>query len=554
MRVAEKFARMNYDSYEDFKQNFKINIPENFNYAFDVVDDYADNAPDQRALVWCNDQNEEKIFTFSEISKLSKKAANALKNLGINKGDKVLLMVKRRYQYWYLNPALCRLGAVIIPATNQLTEKDIKYRIQKAEVSLVIVANDKYLTDALLDLKNEMPDLKIATISGKCDGFIDFDEEVEKASDDFQRPTGEAAPKNDDLMLIYFTSGTTGMPKMVCHDFAYPLGHILTAGFWQDLKDTDLHLSLADTGWAKCSWGKLYGQWIMGAVVFVYDYETKFQPLDMAKMIEKYKITTFCAPPTVFRFLIKEDLSNVDLSSLRATFNAGESLNPEVYRKWYDLTGIKLREGFGQTETPVIIASFPWFEPRAGSMGKPSPWLNARLLNTKGEFCEVGEEGEVCIDINNGIPAGVFKEYHNEAEMTSSVMFGGWYHTGDVAWFDEDGYYWFIGRSDDVIKSSGYRIGPFEVESALVEHPAVLETAITAVPDPVRGQIVKATVVLAKGYTPSEELKVELQQHVKRVTAPYKYPRIIEFVEELPKTVSGKIRRVQIRNEDAQKS
>ncbi|MBE6903231.1 MAG: acetyl-CoA synthetase [Ruminococcaceae bacterium] len=553
MRVAEKFANMSFESYEDFKKNFKINIPENFNFARDVIDDYAQNAPDQKALVWCNDEGQEKIFTFSDISRLSKKAANALRSLGIKKGDRVLLMVKRRYQYWYINPAICRLGAVIIPATHQLTEKDIKYRIQKANVSLIIVANDPYLTNALNDLKPQMPDVKMATISGKCDGFIDFDELVEKASEDFVEPTGDEMPKNNDLMLLYFTSGTTGMPKMVAHNFVYPLGHILTAGFWQNLKETDLHLSLADTGWAKCSWGKLYGQWIMGAAVFVYDYESKFQPIEIAQMIEKYHITTFCAPPTVFRFLIKEDLSGIDLSSLRATYNAGESLNPEVYRQWYNLTGIKLREGFGQTETPVIVACFPWFEPRPGSMGKPSPILNAKLINPRGEICEVGEEGEICIDLKNGIPTGVFYEYHEEKEMTSSVMFDGLYHTGDVAWCDEDGYFWFIGRSDDVIKSSGYRIGPFEVESALVEHPAVLETAITAVPDPVRGQIVKATIVLANGYTPSEELKVELQQHVKRVTAPYKYPRIIEFVNELPKTISGKIRRVQIRNEDAEK-
>ncbi len=553
MRVADKFANMSFESYEDFKNNFKINIPENFNFARDVIDDYAQNAPDQRALVWCNDEGQEKIFTFSDISRLSKKAANALSSLGIKKGDRVLLMIKRRYQYWYINPAICRLGAVIIPATHQLTEKDIKYRIQKANVNLVIVANDPYLTNALEDLRPQMPDVKMATISGKCDGFIDFDELVENASEAFEEPVGELAPKNNDLMLLYFTSGTTGMPKMVAHNFVYPLGHILTAGFWQNLKETDLHLSLADTGWAKCSWGKLYGQWIMGAAVFVYDYESKFHPIEIAQMIEKYSITTFCAPPTVFRFMIKEDLSKIDLSSLRATYNAGESLNPEVYRQWYNLTGIKLREGFGQTETPVIVASFPWFDPKPGSMGKPSPVLNAKLLNPKGEVCEVGEEGEICIDIKNGIPTGVFFGYHGEEEMTSSVMFDGWYHTGDVAWCDEDGYYWFIGRSDDVIKSSGYRIVPFEVESALIEHPAVLETAITAVPDAVRGQIVKATIVLANGYTPSEELKVELQQHVKRVTAPYKYPRIIEFVNELPKTISGKIRRVQIRNEDANK-
>ncbi len=547
MRLLSRFCNENFSSYEDFYANFKITAPENFNFACDVVDVYAKEAPNQRALLWANDKDESKTLTFGDISRLSKKAANAFEKLGLKKGDRVLLIVKRRYHFWYLMPALCRLGVTAIPATHLLTKKDIVYRVNTANVKLVLFAPDELLSNSVLEASKEFDhEVSLATISEKDGRFVDFDKLTEEASEEFERR--EINPSDE--MLIYFTSGTSGMPKMVAHNFLYPLGHILTAGFWQNLKDTDLHFSLAETGWAKCSWGKLFGQWICGASVFVYDYETRFLPLEMAKKIDEFKITTFCAPPTVFRFLIKEDLTGIDLSSLRATYIAGEPLNAEVFRQWKTLTGLELREGYGQTETAVLAANYPWISPVPGSMGKPSPNFNTVLLNDEGLPCEVGEEGELCVDMRNGAPFGLFMGYDSDKEKTEAVMYGGYYHTGDVAWFDEQGYYWFVGRTDDVIKSSGYRIGPFEVESALLEHPAVLETAITAVPDPVRGQIVKATIVLTKNYTASEELKKELQDHVKKTTAPYKYPRIIEFVTELPKTISGKIKRAEIRKND----
>ena len=550
MNLVKRFTGREYTSYEDFVKNYTLTYPPNFNFAHDVVDEIAKECPDQKALLWCNDKGDERLFTFKDISQLSNKAANAFRKLGVKKGDKVLLVLKRHYQYWIYMMALHKLGACAIPATHLLTAKDIAYRVERAGIKMIITSHDDFLIGSINGAEQKVKIEIKAMVNGAVPGFIDIDSLVEKESADFERLTGDDAPGLNDSFIIYFTSGTTGMPKMVRHNFKYPLGHIITAAFWQNLKETDIHLSFADSGWAKCSWGKMYGQWICGACVFVYDYDTRFLPIDLIKMIEKHHITTFCAPPSVYRFLIKEDIEKFDLSSLRASFNAGEPLNPEVYKRWKDITGIKLREGFGQTETFVLLANFPWIEPKPGSTGKPSPLIGLELINSNGERCEVGEEGEICINIKNGIPEGIFTGYYREKAMTDSVMFDGFYHTGDVAWMDEDGYFWFIGRSDDVIKSSGYRIGPFEVESALLEHKAVLETAITAVPDEIRGQVVKATIVLAKGYEPSEQLKKELQDHVKRVTAPYKYPRIVEFVDELPKTQSGKIKRGEIRKKD----
>jgi acetyl-CoA synthetase len=354
---------------------------------------------------------------------------------------------------------------------------------------------------------------------------------------------------NDDIMLLYFTSGTTGMPKMVNHNFAYPLGHILTAKYWQNVKDNGLHFTIADTGWAKSAWGKIYGQWLSGCAVMTYDYD-KFHPKHLLHVIEKYSITSFCAPPTIYRFLIKEDLTKYNFRHLKYCVVAGEPLNPEVYKQFFDATGIKLMEGFGQTECTVAVATYPWMEPKPGSMGKPSPGYDIDILGPDGKVCEAGEIGQIVIYTNKRKPVGMFNGYYRDNELTKKVWQHGIYYTGDTAWRDEDGYYWFVGRADDIIKSSGYRIGPFEVESALLEHPAVLECAITAVPDPERGQIVKATIVPSKNYHPSDELAKELQEHVKKVTAPYKYPRIVEFVTDLPKTISGKIRRVQIRDQD----
>jgi len=548
--LEQYVSRLTFTDYEDFYNNFEIKIPERFNYAYDVVDKIAEQDPNKRAIVWCNEKGDERIFNFGELKELSNKAANFFRNLGIKKGDPVMLILKRRYQFWYALLALHKLGAIAIPATHLLTKKDIVYRNNAADVKMIVAVAEDEVIAHIEDALPESPTVKyIALVGGSREGWLDFDAEIEKASPDFIKPTGEELPSNSDISVLYFTSGTTGMPKMVQHDFTYPLGHILTAKFWQNVQDGGLHLTVADTGWAKALWGKIYGQWLCGSAVFVYDYD-KFVPSEMLNIISKYKITTFCAPPTIYRFFIKEDLSKYDLSCLKHCSIAGEPLNPEVYYQFLKATGLKLSEAYGQTELTVTLANYPWIRPKPGSMGKPSPGYDIDLVDENGNSCEVGEEGQIVIRTHSRKPVGMFGGYYRDPELTSKVWNNNVYYTGDMAWRDEDGYFWFVGRADDVIKSSGYRIGPFEVESALLEHPAVLECAITAAPDEVRGQVVKATVVLAKGYTPSEELKKELQEHVKKVTAPYKYPRIIEFVDELPKTISGKIRRVEIREQD----
>ncbi len=548
MRLLDRYTRPNYSSFEDFCQNYILNVPDNFNFAFDVMDVMASIAPNQRAMIWTNTLGDEHIFTFGDFEKLSNKAANVLKKIGIKQGDPVLLMLKRRYEYWVIALALMKLGCIQIPATHQLQKKDIMYRNDAASIKAIICVNEPTVINHVQAALSESPTAIIAAaINGNAPNeWVDFDEEFANASDIYER---EVITKNDDIMLMYFTSGTTGMPKMVAQDFTYPLGHIITGRFWHNLDETSIHLTVADSGWAKCGWGKFYGQWLTGATLMVYDFD-KFDAHDMLEIIQKYKLTSFCAPPTIFRFLIKEDLSSYDLSSLKWGTVAGEPLNPEVYQQFLAMTGVALHEGFGQSETTPILLTPVWLEPRPGSMGKPSPHYHVALLNEDGKEVEIGEEGEICIDMGYTRPAGLFLGYYRDRERTEDAFRGGYYHTGDMAWCDEDGYFWFIGRADDVIKSSGYRIGPFEVESALIEHPSVLECAITGVPHPDRGQVVKATVVLAKGYTPSDALKKQLQEHVKKVTAPYKYPRIIEFVEDLPKTISGKIQRVKIRKED----
>lgn len=552
--ILEKFVKHNsFSSYEDFLKNFKINIPDNFNFAYDVVDELAEKDPDKIALVWCNDSGENINFTFSQLKYYSDKAANVFKSIGIKKNDSVMLVLKRRYEFWFCILALHKIGAVCIPATHLLTKKDYVYRNNAASIKMIVCVNDDEVINHIEEAQKESPTLLYkALVGGSREGWYDFNAEMEKADAHFTKPSGKDMTCNEDTCLIYFTSGTTGLPKMVRHNFTYPLGHILTAKYWQNVQDGGLHFTVADTGWAKAVWGKIYGQWICGSAVFVYDYD-KFVPKNLLEVLEKYEITTFCAPPTIYRFLIKEDLSKYNLKKLKYCVIAGEPLNPEIYNQFLKATGIKLMEGYGQTECTVAIATYPWMQPRPGSMGKPSPGYHIDIINEQGDSCDVGEEGQIVIRTDKIKPVGMFEDYYRDEEKTKNVWHDGIYYTGDMAWRDEDGYYWFVGRADDVIKSSGYRIGPFEVESALLEHPAVLETAITAVPDPIRGQIVKATVVLAKGYTPSDELKIELQEHVKKVTAPYKYPRIVEFVEELPKTISGKIRRVELREKDSKK-
>ena len=551
MLLEKYLPRIDFDSYEDFKQNYRVNVPENFNFGFDIVDEWAKQEPEKMALVWCDDHGGEHRFTFTEISKLSNQAANFFESLGIKKGSVVMLILRRRWEYWVCATALHKIGAVLIPGTLQLTKKDIIYRANAAKISAFVCVNDDFVISQVDQSLPETPTVKHKIlVAEKRDGWLDFEEEIAKFPDTYARPTGEKATTKDDTMLVYFTSGTTGMPKMVRHDFSYPLGHVVTAKYWQRVQNNKLHMSVSDSGWAKFGWGKIYGQWICGATIFAYDMD-KFIPLKLLDVITKYQVTTFCAPTTMYRFMLQEDVSKYDLSCVQEWCLAGEPLNPEVYNQWKRLTGHNIREGFGQSESSVMLANFEWFEPKPGSMGKPSPLYNIQLVDDDGNCCEDGEEGRIVVmDIDKAMPTGLFCGYYLDEEMTKANLGGKYYDTGDVAWRDSDGYYWFVGRSDDVIKCSGYRVGPFEVESALIEHPSVVECAITAAPDPIRGQVVKATIVLARGYSPSEELKKELQEHVKRVTAPYKYPRIIEFVEELPKTLGGKIKRAEIRKKN----
>ena len=554
MSLVERYLeRTEFSSYEDFKQNYKLNIPEDFNFAYDIVDEWARLEPNKPALVWCDDKDNEERLTFTDIKERSEQAANAYRALGIKKGDTVMLMLRQRIEVWVCMVALHRIGAVVIPATYQLTPKDIDYRCNAADVKIITAVDDDEILRHITLALPSCPTVNHVCIVGSNipEGFIDFRKMLAQSPTGFERPTGKDAIKVTDRMLMYFSSGTTGMPKMIWHDFSYPLGHIVTAKYWQNVQEGGLHLTMADSGWAKFGWGKSYGQWICGAVNVAYD-DIKFNAHHLLETISRLKLTTFCAPPTVYRFLIKEDLSKADFSTIKHAGIAGEPLNPEVFYQFKKATGLEVTEGFGQSETSVLLANFPWFSIKPGSTGKPSPLYDIDIVDENGESCEDGVTGLIVIkNTSKAYPAGLFRGYYNDEEANARAWMGDTYSTGDTAWRDSDGYFWFVGRKDDVIKCSGYRIGPFEVESALLTHPSVLECAITAVPDPIRGQVVKATIVLAKGYTASDELKKTLQNHVKQVTAPYKYPRVIEFVDELPKTLSGKIRRVDIRNADA---
>lgn len=558
--MIERFlTQTSFTSEEDYKRNLHFKIPENFNFAYDVMDAWAEECPDKLALLWTSERGEEVRATFAELKDQTDRTAAYFQSLGIGHGDKVMLILKRHYQWWLSMLALHKLGAVAIPATHMLTKHDIVYRDQRASVKAIVCANDEYVTSQILAAMPDSPTVKVLVAvnslsqQGKAvpEGFHDWRQEWPKAPR-FVRP--EHVNTNEDTMLIYFTSGTSGEPKMVAHDYLYALGHLTTGVFWHNLTPDSIHLTVADTGWGKAVWGKLYGQWLAGATVFVYDHE-KFTAEKIMRQIEKYRVTSFCAPPTIYRFMILEDFSKYDLSSLRYCTTAGEALNPSVAETFHQLTGIQLMEGFGQTETTMTLGTFPWMKPKPGSMGKPNAQYDVRLLRADGTECEEGEKGEICIRVGDEKPIGLFKGYYRDPELTKEAWHDGIYHTGDMAWRDQDGYYWFEGRADDVIKSSGYRIGPFEVESALMTHPAVVECAITGVPDDIRGMVVKATVVLAKEWKDKagDVLIKELQNHVKRETAPYKYPRIIEFVDELPKTISGKIRRVEIRDKDNRK-
>ncbi|MGN0069754.1 MAG: AMP-binding protein [Prevotella sp.] len=558
--MIERFlTQTSFASVEDYKEHLDIKVPDHFNFAYDVMDAWAIEQPEKTAMIWTNDEGKELRFTFGRMKELTDQAASYFTQLGIGHGDMVMLILKRHYEWWVAMLALHKIGAVAIPATHMLTKHDIVYRNNRASVKAIICVGEDYVLEQIGLAMEESPSVAtLVSIGPKVpEGFHDWHAEIGNAPA-FVRP--EHVNDNGDTMLMYFTSGTSGEPKMVAHDYLYALGHLTTGVFWHNLAEDSIHLTVADTGWGKAVWGKFYGQWFAGAAVFVFDHE-KFNADKMLRQMERYHVTSFCAPPTVYRFLIREDFSRYDLSALRYCCTAGEALNAAVYDKFRELTGIKLMEGFGQTETTMTLGTMPWMEPKPGSMGMPNAQYEIDLLKPDGTPCEDGEKGQIVIRTGTKAdgkdkPLGLFKGYYRDEELTRQAWHDGYYYTGDMAWRDEDGYYWFVGRIDDVIKSSGYRIGPFEVESALMTHPAVVECAITGVPDDIRGMVVKATVVLGKEWKSKagDELVKELQNHVKRETAPYKYPRIIEFVDELPKTISGKIRRVEIREKDSNKA
>ncbi len=526
-----------------------------FNFAYDVVDELAKKCPDKLAMLHLSADKVENRFTFADISRYSSMTANYLKSLGVEKGDRVMVVLKRHYQFWFTIIALHKLGAIIIPATNQLVDHDFEYRFNAAGVKAVVATADGDVAHQIDLAAAKCPTLKTKILVSvkndtKREGWLDFNSGIASCSDSFPRTPETAC--GDDPMLMFFTSGTTGYPKIAAHSFKYALGHFITAKYWHNVDPDGIHFTISDTGWGKALWGKLYGQWLCESAVFTYDFD-RFDAHDILPLFAKYNITTFCAPPTMYRFFIKEDLSKYDLSSLKYANVAGEALNPEVFQQFLAATGLRLMEGFGQTETTLSIGNFVGMTPKPGSMGRPSPLYDVAVLRPDGSVASVGETGEICINTQHGVPCGLFLGYYNNEEKTKEAWHDGWYHTGDTAWVDEDGYFWYVGRIDDLIKSSGYRIGPFEIESVIMELPYVLECAITAAPDEIRGQVVKASIVLVKGKTGDDALKKEIQNYVKTHTAPYKYPRIVEFLDELPKTISGKIRRVELRGNNEKK-
>lgn len=563
-------------------QSFSLHYPDTFNFGYDIVDDIAVNDPTRRAMIWCNPEGEEHVFTFADMKTWSDKTANFLKSLGIGKGDMVMVIVRRHYQFWFIATALAKLGAIMVPATFMLKEHDLEYRLNNSEAKAIIATSVGDIADIIDNVRENCPsvesfvlvngagggttgltgdgelDVEEGTLVGSVlsgpegicaapidrDGWIDFNTGVRNASQDFERVQTNVY----DPMLMYFSSGTSGNPKMVLHNSTYALGHIPTAKHWHNVRPDGIHFTIADTGWGKAVWGKYYGQWVMEACVFTYDFD-RFHPAEILDLIDKYQITTLCCPPTMYRLMMQEDFERFDLSSLEYSTTAGEALNPDLFDFWKANTGLTIFEGFGQTETPLTCANLTHSVPRPGSMGRPNPLYELEIKRDDGSRCDVGETGEICIKMDPR-PEGIMMEYYRNPEKTDDAIYDGWYHTGDMCWSDEDGFFWYVGRNDDVIKSSGYRIGPFEIESVLLEHDAVRECAVTGVPDPVRGKAVKATIVLADGYAPSDALTTELQRWVKRRTAPYKFPRIVAYVDELPKTVNGKIRRAAIRDND----
>lgn len=573
--INERYIHETYDEQHRLA-TCSVTVPETFNFGYDVVDDIAHAEPDRPAMVWCNPEGEEHRFTFADIKYWSDKTAHFLSEQGIGKGDMVMVILRRHYQFWFVATALHKLGAVMVPATFMLKEHDLEYRLTSATIKAIVCTSCGTIADVVDNVASKCPALQTkilvngagggkmldtasehgygAQLSGpdniccapvKRPGWFDFNTEVRAASNEFTRPVTSAY----DPMLMYFSSGTSGNPKMVLHDSSYAIAHIVTAKHWHNVvSDGGIHFTIADTGWGKAVWGKFYGQWLMEACVFTYDFD-RFHPEEILSLIPHYHITTLCCPPTMYRMMSETDLDTFDLSSLTYCTTAGEALNPDLFTYWKEHTGLTIFEGFGQTETPLTIANLRGSTPRPGSMGRPNPLYTIEVQRDDGTRCETGETGEICIRLAPST-AGIMMEYYRNPEKTDMAMHDGWYHTGDTAWVDEDGYFWYVGRNDDVIKSSGYRIGPFEIESVLLEHDAVRECAVTGTPDPIRGFAVKATIILAPGYQPSDDLTKELQTWVKQRTAPYKYPRIIDYVDELPKTVNGKIRRVAIRRVD----
>lgn len=544
-------SKTEFTSYQDFLDNFHVQVPDDFNFGYDVVDRYAVETPEREAILWINDRGDEQHITYRALRNTSDRTAAFLQSLGVKKGDRVMLILKRRIEWWYTMVALHKIGAVAIPATHMLTDKDIIYRCHMAGINTIVCCGDAGVVSHVQAARRFCPTLRHCISIGPTvpNGWYDYWRGLQEAPD-FVAPKRN---KTTDNFLLYFTSGTTGEPKMVMHDFSYPLAHIITAKYWHNLHEGSLHLTLADTGWGKAVWGKFYGQMLCGATVFVYDFEGRFIPANLLKVMQDYHITSFCAPPTIYRFLIREPLDQYDLHSLQYCTTAGEALNPSVFDEWKEKTGLTIYESYGQTETTLVVGTYPWVRPKPGAMGVRNPQYDIDVVDGEGHSLPPMEHGELVIHVASGKPLGLFKGYYRNDEMTESRIQNGLYYTGDIVYRDKDNYLWFVSRADDVIKTSGYRVGPFEVESALMTHPAVVECAITAVPDDIRGQIVKATVVLAKEYKAKagKELVKELQDHVKRETAPYKYPRVVEFVDELPKTISGKIRRVEIRENDA---
>ena len=548
--------KLRVNRYRDFMAAFKQDVPANYNFAFDFLDPQAASEPGRLALIHVNDHGKRHDYTFGFFREESTKLASALAAKGVKKGDRVMLVLYRRVEYWVAMLALARIGALPIPSPSLLTPHDIEFRVNFAHVSCVVCEDS--ITARMEAARPKCPDLRLMVQVGEAAapaGWEDY--ETLKAAGAGEFPRSKDSPGGDDPLVIFFSSGTTGMPKMVLHTHTYPFGHVTTGAYWHDLEPGDIHLTLSDTGWAKSVWGKFYGQWLAGAVVFVWDFRGKFEPRELLRILSEHKINTFCAPPTVYRFLVREDLREFDLSSLRHCTTAGELLNDSVIADWTKALNLPIFEGYGQTETTLQVATLPFMQPKPSSIGKPMPGWDIVLLNEDDQPCPPGEEGEICIRLKDGQTTkgmpGLFIGYLDEPERTAKVVYGGFYHTGDKAWVDEDGYFWFLGRTDDLIKSSGYRIGPFEVESALVSHAAVIEAAVTGVPDAVRGMAVKATIVLAPGYEAGDALTKELQNHVKTITAPYKYPRLIEYVSELPKTISGKIKRAEIRARDLER-